>query len=125
VQRTGLRPEGTGCVCWQWFWFAKESRRFALLPTCTTKWREPYRWAVSDVEQYGDINKQLFKLEGVINMNNPHSPRKGYALAVILGAIGGGLFVAIATKAVPRMMSGMMQNMMVQMRKNGFNPGEM
>ena len=49
---------------------------------------------------------------------------QGYALAVLLGAIGGGLLVAIATKAIPRMMSGMMQNMVMQMQKNGFNPGE-
>jgi len=58
-------------------------------------------------------------------MNNTRSSTMGYALAVILGAIGGGLLVSIATKAIPRMMSGMMQNMMIQMRKNGFNPGEM
>ena len=58
-------------------------------------------------------------------MNNTHISRKGYALAVILGAVGGGLLVAIATKAIPKMISGMMQNMMMQMRKNGFNPGEM
>ncbi len=58
-------------------------------------------------------------------MNNTRSSTMGYALAVLLGAIGGGLLVSIATKAIPRMMSGMMQNMMIQMRKNGFNPGEM
>jgi hypothetical protein len=58
-------------------------------------------------------------------MNNTRSSTKGYALALVLGAIGGGLVVAIATRAVPKMMSGMMQNMMMQMQKNGFNPGEM
>jgi hypothetical protein len=58
-------------------------------------------------------------------MNNIHTSRKGYALAVILGAVGGGLLVAIATKAIPKMMSGMMQNMMMKMGKNGFNPGEL
>jgi hypothetical protein len=58
-------------------------------------------------------------------MNNAHSSTGGYALAVILGAIAGGLLVSIATRAIPKMMSGMMQNMMSQMEKNGFNPGEM
>ena len=58
-------------------------------------------------------------------MNNTHTSKKRYALAVILGAVGGGLLVAIATKAIPKIMSGMMQNMMMQMRKKGFNPGEM
>jgi hypothetical protein len=57
-------------------------------------------------------------------MNDTHSPTRGFALAVLLGAIGGGLFVAIATKAIPKMMPRMMENMMVQMKRNGFNPGE-
>jgi hypothetical protein len=58
-------------------------------------------------------------------MNNTNSPTRGYALAVILGAVGGGLLVAIATKAFPKMMPAIMQNMMLQMRRNGFNPGDM
>ena len=57
-------------------------------------------------------------------MNNTRYSTTGYALAVVLGVIGGGLLVAIATKAIPKMMSGMMQNMMMQMRKNGLKPGE-
>jgi CheY-specific phosphatase CheX len=47
----------------------------------------------------------------------------------LLGAIGGGLVVAVATKAIPKMMSqmmaGMMQNMMAQMGEAGCDPGEM
>jgi hypothetical protein len=62
--------------------------------------------------------------EGVIEMNNTHTSRKGYALALVLGALAGGLLVVIATKALPKMMSGMMQNMMLEMKKNGFKPGE-
>jgi hypothetical protein len=58
-------------------------------------------------------------------MNKTNSPARGYALAVILGAVGGGLLVAIATKAFPKMMPAIMQNMMLQMRRNGFNPGDM
>lgn len=57
-------------------------------------------------------------------MNNIQSSIKGYALAVLLGAVGGGLLVSIATKAIPKMMSGLMQNMMMQINQNGFNPGE-
>jgi hypothetical protein len=57
------------------------------------------------------------------------SQRKGYALALLLGAFGGGLFVALATRAVPnmmgRMMTGMMRNMMDQMKEGGASPSEM
>ena len=52
-----------------------------------------------------------------------------FVLAAVLGAIGGGLIVALATKAIPRMMSEMMprmmQNMMAHMGEGGFNPAEM
>lgn len=48
---------------------------------------------------------------------------KNYLVASALGAIGGGIVVAIATKAIPKMMSqmtrGMMQNMMHQMGEGG------
>jgi CheY-specific phosphatase CheX len=54
---------------------------------------------------------------------------KGYAAAFLLGAIGGGVFVTLASKAIPRMMSqmmrGMMQNMMSEMRESGCDPSEM
>jgi hypothetical protein len=54
---------------------------------------------------------------------------KNYAVAVLFGAIGGGLFVALITRAIPKMMtqmtSGMMQNMMNRMRESGFDPSEM
>ena len=63
-------------------------------------------------------------IKGEIEMNNIHTSKKGYALALVLGAFAGGLLVVIATKALPKMMSGMMRNMMLEMRKNGFNPGE-
>ena len=62
-------------------------------------------------------------------MYNTSDLMRRYVLVAILGAIGGGLFVAIATKAIPKIMSqimfGMMQNMMGQMRKSGVNPSEM
>jgi CheY-specific phosphatase CheX len=61
-------------------------------------------------------------------MNNLISRNKGYLIAVVLGAIGGGLIVALATSAIPKMMSrmmaGMMQNMMAHMAEQGCNPAE-
>ena len=61
-------------------------------------------------------------------MSNVSSPAKGYLLAAALGAIAGGIFVALATKAIPKVMSqamaGMMQRMMSQERANGCTPSE-
>jgi hypothetical protein len=58
-------------------------------------------------------------------MDGTDSDRKKYILAASLGAVGGGLFVALATRAIPRMMSGMMRNMMAQMGEVGCDPAEM
>ena len=49
----------------------------------------------------------------------------GYVLAAAIGAIGGGLFVALATKAIPNMMSQMMQNVIARMEEGEFRPAEM
>ena len=61
-------------------------------------------------------------------MDDSQNSWGGYALAAMLGAIGGGLIVAIVTHAIPKMasqiMAGMMQTMMSQMRKGGCNPAE-
>ena len=61
-------------------------------------------------------------------MHDTDSPNKGYVLAVLLGAIGGGVIVALVTRAIPKMMSrimaGMMQTMMSRMREGGCNPAE-
>jgi CheY-specific phosphatase CheX len=55
--------------------------------------------------------------------------QRKYILAGLLGATIGGLFVALATNAVPKMMSkmmsGMMGNMMAQMEAAGCDPSEM
>lgn len=49
-----------------------------------------------------------------------------YLISALLGAIGGGLLVLIATKAIPtmmaNMMSAMMGKMMSQMGAGGCNP---
>ena len=62
-------------------------------------------------------------------MNNLVYRNRGYILAAVLGAIGGGLIVMLATKALPKimsqMMAGMMQNMMTRMAEEGRNPMEM
>ncbi len=62
-------------------------------------------------------------------MRQGNSPSGRYMLAAVLGAVGGGLIVAFATKAVPKMMSemmsGMMRNMMAQMGEDSCNPAEM
>lgn len=62
-------------------------------------------------------------------MNTKSDSRKGYAIAFLLGAVGGGVCVTLATRAIPKMMSqmmsGMMGNMMSRMRENGCDPSEM
>jgi hypothetical protein len=50
-------------------------------------------------------------------------------LAAFVGAVGGGIVVAVATRAIPKMMSQMMsemmRNMMSQMGEGGCDPAEM
>ena len=63
-------------------------------------------------------------------MHSTDSRGWGYMLlAAAIGAIGGGLVVALATRAIPRIMSqamsGMMQHMMGQTGEGGCDPAEM
>lgn len=62
-------------------------------------------------------------------MHHTDSSVKGYVVAAALGAVGGGLVVALATRAIPKMMSQMMantmQSMMTQIGDTGCNPAEM
>ena len=62
-------------------------------------------------------------------MQDTGSRRMRYVLAALVGAIGGGLVVALATRAIPKMtsgmMSGMIQSMMARMGEGGCDPGEM
>ena len=58
-------------------------------------------------------------------MSEIDSNNRNYIIAALLGAVGGGLVVALATNAIPKMMSKMMQNMMSNMRESGCDPVEM
>lgn len=42
-----------------------------------------------------------------------------------VGAISGGILVALASRAMPKMMAGMMRNMMAMMGGEGCNPADM
>ncbi len=48
-----------------------------------------------------------------------------YMIVGAIGAVGGGLLVAMVTRAMPKMMSGMMQKMMSMMGGEGCSPAEM
>lgn len=63
--------------------------------------------------------------EEEMEVRSTSSYTRGYVLAAVLGAIGGGLIVTVATRAIPKMMSGMMRNMMAQMGEGGCSPAEM
>ena len=58
-------------------------------------------------------------------MSRKASNRAGYALAAFLGAIVGGVAVARATGAVPRIMREMMKGMATAMREGGCDPSAM
>ncbi len=65
-------------------------------------------------------------------MQHSNSSKRGYILAAFAGALGGGIAVALATKAIPRiasqmmneMMSKMPRLMMEKMKSEGFDPAE-
>ncbi len=65
-------------------------------------------------------------------MQHSNSSKRGYILAAVAGAVGGGIAVALVTKAIPRMVSQMMNEMskmphlmMEKMKSEGINPAEM
>lgn len=62
-------------------------------------------------------------------MGDSYSHVRGYAIVALLGAIGGGITFAFATRAIPKMMSrmmcGMISNMMAQMGDGSTTPEEM
>ncbi len=66
-------------------------------------------------------------------MQHSHPSKRGYILAAFAGALGGGIAVVLVTKAIPRlvsqimneMMSKMPRLMMEHMKSEGFDPAEM
>lgn len=62
-------------------------------------------------------------------MSRPRCPTDSHLWAAALGAIAGGITVAIATRAIPgmlsRVMSGMMVNTMMRMGGEDCDPEEM
>ncbi len=62
-------------------------------------------------------------------MKQSISQRSPYLISVLLGAIGGGILVMIATRAIPTMLanllSGIMGKMMSKMERSDCNPHEM
>ena len=61
-------------------------------------------------------------------MRGTNSENLRYVIVALLGVLAGGFLVAIATRAVPRMMSemmaGMMQNMMASAGEGGCEPAD-
>ncbi len=59
-------------------------------------------------------------------MENSRYQSLGYLLAASLGALGGGILVIYATQAIPKMMAGMMEQMMPRMmqhmKESGCSP---
>ncbi len=66
-------------------------------------------------------------------MRNSNTSKRGYILAAVVGALGGGIAVALVTKAIPRLVSQIMNEMMSKvprlmaehMKSEGFDPAEM
>ncbi len=66
-------------------------------------------------------------------MQHSNSSKRGYILAAFAGAVGGGIAVALMTKAIPRLVSQMMNEMMSKMprlmmekmKSEGIDPAEM
>ena len=61
-------------------------------------------------------------------MQDTSSRRAGYVQVALLGAVCGGFVVALATRAIPRMMSQVMsemiQGMMARMGEAGCDPAD-
>jgi hypothetical protein len=67
----------------------------------------------------------------MLQHSNPS--KRGYILAAVAGALGGGIAMVLVTKAIPRLVSQIMNEMMSKMpplmmehlKSEGFDPAEM
>ena len=72
-------------------------------------------------------------MKGVIIMRNSNTPKRRYILVAVMSALGGGIAVILMTKAIPRLVSQIMAEMMSKMphlmldhmKSEGFDPAEM
>ena len=66
-------------------------------------------------------------------MQHSNPAKRGYILAAFAGAVGGGIAMVLVTKAIPRLVSQLMNEMiskmpplmMEHMKSEGFDPAEM
>lgn len=63
-------------------------------------------------------------------MEDQLTNRRSYLIATLLGFIGGGILVTIATRSIPKIMNDIMSNMMGSMmaqmaEQGGCSPAEM
>ena len=58
-------------------------------------------------------------------MEKPRPTAMEYSLVFLLGVVVGGIGLAQITRAIPKMMSSIMQNMVSQMGGEGCDPEEM
>ncbi len=71
--------------------------------------------------------------KGVNIMRNPNASKRGYILVAAVGTLGGCIAVTLVTKAIPRLVSQIMGEMMSKMphlmldhmKSEGFDPAEM
>ena len=50
--------------------------------------------------------------------------QREYLLAAVVGAVGGGLIVALATRAIPKIFERVIQKLMLSMSESGRDPSE-
>ncbi len=66
-------------------------------------------------------------------MRNANTSKRRYILVAVVSALGGGIAVAVVTKAIPRLVSQIMAEMMSKMpplmmehmKSEGFDPAQM
>ena len=57
-------------------------------------------------------------------VNNFKNNPRDYLLAAVVGAVGGGLIVALATRAIPKIFERVIQKLMLNMSESSRDPAE-